>query len=76
MQHFCTLNKRIMEAQRKSQAYVTVLVDLVNLGIVAKSQAEELLGYTIPSYLINTNSTPAGDDTPGDDPEDTEVNPK
>lgn len=56
MQHFCTLNKRIMEAQRKTQAYATVLVDLVNLGVVSKSDAEELLGYSIPSYLITTVS--------------------
>lgn len=71
MQHFCTLNKRIMEAQRKSQAYVTVLVDLVNLGIVTKSQAEELLGYTIPSYLITTTSKQTADTS--DDDNDTEV---
>lgn len=66
MQHFCTLNKRIMEAQRKTQAYATVLVDLVNLGVVTKSQAEELLGYSISGFLLNTNSTPADDsDDPG-----------
>ena len=56
MQHFCTLNKRIMEAQRKSQAYATVLIDLVNLSIITKAQAEELLGYTIPSYLVTSGS--------------------
>ena len=65
MQHFCTLNKRIMEAQRKTQAYATVLVDLVNLGVVTKSQAEELLGYSISGFLLNTNSTPADDTDDG-----------
>lgn len=66
MQHFCTLNKRIMEAQRKTQAYATVLVDLVNCSIMTKAQAEELLGYSISSFLLNTNSTPA-DDNGSDD---------
>lgn len=61
MQHFCTLNKRIMEAQRKTQAYATVLVDLVNCSIMTKAQAEELLGYSISGFLLNTNSTPADD---------------
>lgn len=67
MQHFCTLNKRIMEAQRKTQAYATVLVDLVNCSIMTKAQAEELLGYSISGFLLNTNSTPADDtdDTDG-----------
>lgn len=48
----CTLNNMIMRNVRKTQAYQTVLVDLVKLGVVDKDDAEKVLGYTIPSYIV------------------------
>ena len=69
MQHFCILNKRIMEAKRKDALYATLLVDFVNLGVITKTEAETLLGYSIPSYLITAsgnevtdNDKPVADD--------------
>lgn len=53
MLHFCTLNKRIMEAQRKTQAYATVIVDLVNAQVITRGTAESLLGYKIPDMLLS-----------------------
>lgn len=53
MLHFCTLNRRIMEAQRKTQAYATVIVDLVNAQVITLGTAESLLGYKIPNRLLS-----------------------
>lgn len=53
MLHFCTLNRRIMEAQRKTQAYATVIVDLVNARVITRDTAESLLGYKIPNRLLS-----------------------
>ena len=62
MLHFCTVNRRIMEAARKDRAYVTVLIDLVNAGVVTKAKAEALLGYTLPDHVLDNTSAPV--DTP------------
>lgn len=67
MQHFCILNKRIMEAKRKDALYATLLVDFVNLGVITKTEAETLLGYSIPSYLITTSGNEVTDGTDDDD---------
>lgn len=69
MLHFCTVNKRIMEACRKNEVYVTLLIDLVNLGVVTKEQAEALLGYSLPDHVLDKPSTPSNnsDDDSGDD---------
>ena len=67
MQHFCILNKRIMEAKRKDALYATLLVDFVNLGVITKTEAETLLGYSIPSYLITASGNEVTDGTDDDD---------
>ena len=67
MLHFCTLNKRIMEAQRKTQAYATVLVDLVNAQVITRHTAESLLGYKIPNMLLSNAVLAPTDATDEDD---------
>lgn len=63
MLHFCTLNRRIMEAQRKTQAYATVIVDLVNAQVIARYTAESLLGYRIPDRLLSEDVIAPSKDT-------------
>ena len=57
MLHFCTANKRTREAARKDNTYVTVMIDLVNTGIVPKEAAEKLLGYTLPDHVLVKKDT-------------------
>jgi len=66
MLHFCTVNKRIMEAQRKNPLYVTMLVDLVNLKAVKKADAEKLLGYKLPDHVLEDTEA---EDTEAEDEE-------
>lgn len=47
----CTLNNMVMRNVRKTQAYQTILVDLVFMGVVKKDVAEAMLGYTIPGHI-------------------------
>lgn len=54
MKRKCTLNKRIMENLRKDTVYQTIIIDLVNCKYINKTNAETLLGYTIPDYLIDS----------------------
>lgn len=69
MLHFCTVNKRIMEARRKNEVYVTLLIDLVNLNVVTKEQAKALLGYSLPDHVLDKSSASSGnsDDDSGND---------
>lgn len=67
MLHFCTVNKRIMEARRKNEVYVTLLIDLVNLNVVTKEQAETLLGYKLPAHVLTAASNSEGSSTDDDD---------
>ncbi len=64
-----------MEARRKNEVYVTLLIDLVNLDVVTKEQAESLLGYKLPAHVL-TSSTPVEPVEPVDDDtdDDTDTN--
>ena len=58
----CKLTNMNLRSIRKSKEYQCILIDLVSAGVVEQSEAEELLGYTIPPGLLEG-------DTPGPDPE-------
>lgn len=58
----CKLTNMNLRNIRKSREYQCILIDLVSAGVVEQSEAEELLGYTIPPGLLDG-------DTPGPDPE-------
>lgn len=58
----CKLTNMNLRNIRKSKEYQCILIDLVSAGVVEQSEAEELLGYTIPPGLLEG-------DTPGPDPE-------
>lgn len=62
----CKLTNMNLRNIRKSREYQCLLIDLVKTGVVGKSAAEGLLGYTIPAGLLG-NATPA---TPDDDDEE------
>lgn len=47
----CTLNNMVMRNMRRSQAYQTMLVDLVFMGVVDRDVAEAMLGYKIPGHI-------------------------
>ena len=47
----CTLNNMVMRNQRKSQAYQTMLVDLVFMGVVDRDVGEAMLGYKVPGHI-------------------------
>ena len=59
----CKLTKMNLRNIRKSREYQCLLIDLVKTGVVGKSAAEDLLGYTIPAGLISDqpSSTPSDD---------------
>jgi hypothetical protein len=58
----CKLTNMNLRNIRKSREYQCILIDLVSAGVIEQSEAEELLGYTIPPGLLEG-------DTPGPDPE-------
>lgn len=58
----CKLTNMNLRSIRKSREYQCILIDLVSAGVVEQSEAEKLLGYTIPPGLLDG-------DTPGPDPE-------
>lgn len=45
------LNNMMMDVQRKTPLYQTVITDLAIVGAISKDKAKELLGYEIPAYL-------------------------
>ena len=61
----CKLTNMNLRNIRKSREYQCLLIDLVKTGVVGKSAAEGLLGYTIPTGLLG-DTTPA---TSSDDDE-------
>lgn len=65
----CKLTKMNLRNIRKTREYQALLIDLVSAGVVTKSAAEDLLGYTIPAGLLADN-IPSGDDTGDDDTDD------
>ena len=62
----CKLTNMNLRNIRKSREYQCLLIDLVKTGVVGKSAAEGLLGYTIPTGLLG-DTTPV---TPSDDEEE------
>ena len=65
----CKLTNMNLRNIRKSREYQCLLIDLVKTGVVGKSAAEGLLGYTIPTGLLS-NTTPA---TPSDEEEESRM---
>ena len=66
----CKLTNMNLRNIRKSREYQCILIDLVSAGVVEQSEAEELLGYTIPAGLLENPVTPDDDDDEGDDDDD------
>lgn len=62
----CKLTSMNLRNIRKTREYQCLIIDLVNAGVVTKSAAETLLGYTIPAGLLTAGST-----TPVDDDDET-----
>lgn len=65
----CKLTNMNLRNIRKTREYQCLIIDLVNSGVMGKSAAEELLGYTIPAGLLTTGgSTPTDpdEDEPGE----------
>lgn len=69
----CKLTNMNLRNIRKSKEYQCLLIDFVKTGVIGKTAAEGLLGYTIPSGLISEGNSvvtpePEDDDTPSDTP--------
>lgn len=67
----CKLTNMNLRNIRKTREYQCLLIDLVKTGVVGKSDAEGLLGYTIPEGLLDgtTPATPSDDDEKEDEGE-------
>lgn len=48
----CRLTRMSLHNIRKDKQYQCIVIDFVRTGVIAKSKAEELLGYTIPGGLL------------------------
>ena len=46
-----TLNSMIMDNQRRTPMYQTIITDLAIVGCIERKDAEMLLGYPIPKNL-------------------------
>jgi len=46
-----TLNSMIMDNQRRTPLYQTIITDLAIVGAINREDAEMLLGYQIPANL-------------------------
>lgn len=69
----CKLTRMNLRNIRKSREYQCLLIDFVKVGVVGKTTAESLLGYTIPAGLItdsNSVVTPEPEPEEDDDTED------
>lgn len=47
----CLLNNVRIRNCRKDGVYQSVIIDLALVGVIDRELAEEMLGYSIPSYL-------------------------
>lgn len=56
------LNNMMMDVQRKTPLYQTVITDLAIVGVISKDKAKELLGYEIPAYLNVNGKNIDGDE--------------
>ena len=62
----CKLTNMNLRNIRKSREYQCILIDLVSAGVIEQSEAEKLLGYTIPAGLLENPVTPDDDDDESD----------
>ena len=58
----CKLTSMNLRTIRKSREYQALLIDLVAMGVVGQSAAEETLGYTIPAGLLSGSTVTDDDD--------------
>ena len=65
----CKLTSMNLRNIRKTREYQCLIIDLVNTGVMTKSAAEALLGYTIPAGLLTLGSGTVGGDADDDDNE-------
>lgn len=64
----CKLTNMNLRNIRKSREYQCLLIDLVKTGVVGKSAAEGLLGYTIPAGLLGNTTLVTPDDDDEEEP--------
>ena len=67
----CKLTNMNLRNIRKSREYQCLLIDFVKVGVVGKTAAEGLLGYTIPAGLIADDNSTVTPEPEEDDTEDT-----
>lgn len=58
----CKLTRMSLRNIRKDKQYQCIVIDFVRTGVISKSEAEELLGYTIPAGLLEGSVTAPDDD--------------
>ena len=63
----CKLTSMNLRTIRKSREYQALLIDLVAMGVVGQSAAEEVLGYTIPAGLLGSTGTDDDSSSSGSD---------
>lgn len=65
----CKLTRMSLRNIRKDKQFQCIVIDFVRTGVISKSKAEELLGYTIPAGLLEGSVTAPDDDDDDDDEE-------
>lgn len=58
----CKLTRMSLRNIRKDKQYQCIVIDFVRTGVISKSKAEELLGYTIPAGLLENSAYVPDDD--------------
>ena len=67
-----TLNNLMMDNQRKTPLYQTIITDLAITGNIKRQDAEMLLGYTIPEFLRTPDGKSLAAEPEDEEPEDEE----
>ena len=60
----CKLTRMSLRNIRKDKQYQCIVIDFVRTGVIGKSKAEELLGYTIPAGLLQGSVTEPTEEEP------------
>lgn len=67
----CKLTRMSLRNIRKDKQYQCIVIDFVRTGVIGKSKAEELLGYTIPAGLLGSSTPTTPDDDDEEEPDNT-----
>ncbi len=70
MNGVCRLNNKSMRNTRRSEAYQTMVIDLMMLGVISKEKAEMLIGGGVPANLCLPDGTNKAVTEESEEPED------